>query len=327
MDAPVINQIINAALAIVFGVGGILLLYIVMDYSVNLLPDRWQARVRPWVYLTPMLAILGFYLVFPTINTIYISFLDSKSENFAGFENYVWAFTSQDMHTAFRNNVLWIIIVTSTTVGFGLLFAVLMDRVRYESVAKSLVFLPIAISMVGASVIFRFIYAFKPAHVPQIGLLNAFVVRLGAEPVGWLVETATNNFSLMAVMVWLQAGFATVILSAALKSIPQEIIEAAKVDGANEWQIFWRIVIPMISSTIAVVSTTMVINVLKVFDIVLVLTNGNRGTEVLANRMVKEMFDFRNFGRGSAVAVILLIAIIPVMIVNIRRFLQQEAIR
>ena len=327
MDAPVINQIINAALAIVFGVGGILLLYIVMDYSVNLLPDRWQARVRPWVYLTPMLAILGFYLVFPTINTIYISFLDSKSENFAGFENYVWAFTSQDMHTAFRNNVLWIIIVTSTTVGFGLLFAVLMDRVRYESVAKSLVFLPIAISMVGASVIFRFIYAFKPAHVPQIGLLNAFVVRLGAEPVGWLVENATNNFSLMAVMIWLQAGFATVILSAALKSIPQEIIEAAKVDGANEWQIFWRIVTPMISSTIAVVSTTMVINVLKVFDIVLVLTNGNRGTEVMANRMIKEMFDFRNFGRGSAVAVILLIAIIPVMIVNIRRFLQQEAIR
>ncbi len=328
MSGDVVRQILTALLAIVLGVAGSLALYIALDFLVNLLPRRLGNKVRPWVFLGPLLAILGFYLVFPTFNTIYLSFLDARSENFVGLENYLWAFTSRDMHIAFRNNLLWIVVVTSATVGLGLLIAVLVDRVSYEPVAKSLIFLPIAISFVGASVIFRFVYAFKPPGVPQIGLLNGILVSLGFDPIPWLIEQPwINNLALMGVMIWLQTGFAMVVLSAGLKSIPAEILEAARVDGANEWQVFWRIIVPMLSSTIAVVATTMVINVLKVFDIVLVMTNGNFGTEVLANRMVKEMFAFRNFGRGSTVAVILLLAIIPIMVINIRRFQEQEAIR
>jgi len=208
-----------------------------------------------------------------------------------------------------------------------LVIAVLVNRVRYESVAKSIIFLPMVISFVGASVIWRFIYAFKPANVPQIGLLNGILTTVGQDPIGWLVDKATNNFSLIAVGIWLQTGFCMIVLSAALKGIPKEIIEAAQVDGASEWHVFRKIMIPMISSTIAVVGTTVVINVLKVFDIVFVLTGGNRDTEVMANRMYKEMFSFLNFGRASAIAVVLLMAIIPVMAVNIRRFQEQEATR
>jgi len=214
------------------------------------------------------------------------------------------------------------------TVSLGLVLAVLLDRVRYESVAKSIVFLPMAISFVGAGVIWKFVYAFRPAGQPQIGILNAVVnTLLGFQPIGWLIERAMNNFALIAVGVWIWTGFCMVILSAAYKGIPRELLEAARVDGANEWQLFWRITLPMMKSTIAVVATTMVINVLKIFDIVYVMTNGNFDTEVIANRMYKEMFAFREFGRASAIAVILLLAIIPVMAVNIRRFQEQEAIR
>jgi len=315
-------------LAILVGVGGIVALYVVMDLLIRLLPDKAQQRIRPWVYLGPLLFILTFYLVYPTLNTVYLSFLDKHSERFVGLDNYIFTVTNPAMRVAFRNNLLWLVLLTTFSVGLGLIIAVLANRVRYETVAKSIIFLPLAISFVGASVIWRFVYAFKPAEVPQIGLLNATLVSLlGAEPVGWLVNKATNNFALIAVGVWLQTGFCMVVLSAAIKSIPTEIIEAARVDGANGWQIFWRVIVPMISSTIAVVATTVIINALKAFDIVFVLTNGNRGTEVLANRMYKEMFHFRDFGRASAIAVILLLAIIPVMAANIRRFQEQEAIR
>lgn len=184
-----------------------------------------------------------------------------------------------------------------------------------------------AISFVGASVIWRFIYAYRPLGDEQIGLLNAIIVSLGFEPVGWLVERSVNNFALIIIMIWLYTGFAMVILSAAIKGIPQDIVEAARIDGANSWQIFWRITIPMIRSTILVVSTTIIILVLKIFDIVFVMTGGNNGTEVIASRMIKEMFNYRNFGRGSAIAIILLLLIIPVMISNIRRFQTQEKLR
>jgi alpha-glucoside transport system permease protein len=184
-----------------------------------------------------------------------------------------------------------------------------------------------AISFVGASVIWRFVYDYRPADTAQIGILNAILVALGFEPVGWLVERAINNFALIAIMIWLQTGFCMVLLSAAVKGIPNEIIEAARMDGANEVQIFWRVIIPMIRSTIVVVATTVIILVLKVFDIVFVMTAGNQGTEVIASRMIKEMFNFRDYGRGSAIAVILLLAIIPVMVTNIRRFREQEALR
>lgn len=323
-----LSQIVNTFLAILVGVGGIVALYVGMDFLVGFLPDNAQRRVRPWVFVGPLLVILAFYLVYPTLNTVYLSFLDNLSENFVGLKNYIFAVTNPTMLTAFRNNLLWLVLQTGFSVGLGLAIAVLANRVRYETVVKSLIFLPLAISFVGASVIWRFVYAYKPGDVAQIGLLNAILVNVfGIEPIGWLVEKALNNFALIAVGVWLQTGFCMVILSAAIKNIPNEVLEAARVDGANEWQTFWRVVVPMISSTIAVVATTVVINALKAFDIVFVLTNGNRGTEVLANRMYKEMFQFRNFGRASAIAVFLLIAIIPIMAANIRRFREQEATR
>ncbi|MGA1621906.1 MAG: carbohydrate ABC transporter permease, partial [Synechocystis sp.] len=267
------------------------------------------------------------YLILPTLKTIYLSFFDGRSQNFIGLQNYAFAFTDASMVTAFKNNLLWLVLVTGVSVSLGLIIAVLVDKVRYEAIAKSIIFLPMAISFVGASVIWKFVYAYKPAGDDQIGLLNALVTRLGFEPVGWLVERSVNNFALIAIMIWLYTGFCMVILSAAVKGIPADVIEAAKIDGANSWQIFWRITIPMIRSTILVVSTTVVILVLKVFDIVFVMTGGNQGTEVIASRMIKEMFNYRNFGRGSAIAVILLILIIPVMITNIRRFRTQEKLR
>ncbi len=325
--SELLSQVLATLAAILLGVAGIAGLFLGLDALVGLLPQRLQPKVRPWAYIGPALLVLSFYLVYPALHTLYLSFLDAKSERFIGLRNYLWALTSPEMHTAFRNNLLWIVVMTIFSVGLGLIIAVLVDRVRYESVAKSAIFLPVAISFVGASVIWRFVYAYKPANVPQIGLMNGILVALGMKPIGWLTQPEISNFALIAVGIWMQTGFCMVILSAALKAIPREILEAARVDGASEWRIFWQITVPMIGSTIAVVATTVIINALKAFDIVYVMTNGNFGTEVIANRMYKEMFHFRNFGRASAIAVILLLAIIPVMVANIRRFQVQEEIR
>lgn len=280
-----------------------------------------------WVYISPTLLLLGVFLVYPTLETIRLSFFDKNSDEFVGLANYVWAFTSKPMLTAFRNNLLWVVLYTSLTVALGLVLAVLFDRVSYESLVKSVVFMPMAISFVGAGVIWKFMYAYRPAGQPQIGLLNAILAFFNFEPIGWLVNRAINNLALIGVGVWIRTGFCMVVFSAALKGIPREIVESARVDGANEWQIFRHITVPMISSTIGVVTITQIIHVLKVFDIVYVMTNGNYGTEVMANRMYKEMFHFRNFGRASTIAIILLLAIIPVMVSNIRRFQEEEVLR
>ncbi len=323
----VFSRILDVVLAIILGSGGVIGLFYLANYGINALPKPWNRNLLPWVYIAPAMALLSAYLILPTIQTIYLSFFDGRSENFVGLKNYVFAFTDRAMLVAFRNNLLWLVLVTGFSVSLGLIIAVLVDKVRYEPIAKSLIFLPMAISFVGASVIWKFMYAYKPAGDEQIGWLNFIMVNLGFEPVGWLVERSFNNLALIAIMIWLYTGFCMVILSAAVKGIPEDIIEAARIDGANSWQIFWRVTIPMIRSTILVVSTTVVILVLKVFDIVFVMTGGNQGTEVIASRMIKEMFNFRNFGRGSAIAVILLLLIIPVMISNIRRFRAQERLR
>ncbi|RZM77928.1 carbohydrate ABC transporter permease [Leptolyngbya iicbica] len=322
-----IIRLLSAIAAIVLGSGGVIALFYAANILVNRLPYQLRSRILPWVYMAPALAVLTAFLILPTIRTVIISFMDRRSEAWVGFDNYIFAFTNSDMLIAFRNNVLWLVLVTGISVSLGLVIAVLVDRVKYEPLAKALIFLPMAISFVGASVIWRFVYAYQPPGVEQIGLLNAIVVALGFEPIGWLVNKTVNNFALIAIMIWLQTGFAMVLLSSAVKGIPKDVIEAARIDGANEFQIFWRITIPMISSTIVVVSTTIIVLVLKVFDIVFVMTGGNLDTDVIASRMIKEMFNFRNFGRGSAIAVILLLAVIPVMVTNIRRFQQQEANR
>ncbi|HEX6971859.1 MAG TPA: sugar ABC transporter permease [Limnochordia bacterium] len=268
----------------------------------------------------PAILLVSLYLVYPTLHTLYLSLFDRRSEAFVGLANYIDIFTSSATLTALRNNLLWLVVFTALTVSLGLIAAVVFDRVRYEAIAKSVIFLPMAISFAGAGVIWKFVYAYQPPGAPQIGLLNQLVVAFGGEPVGWLITRPwVNNLALIAVGVWMWTGFCMVILSAAYKGIPRELQEAARVDGASEWQLFWRVSLPAIRSTIAVVTTTMVINVLKVFDIVYVMTNGNFGTEVLANRMYKEMFQFRHFGRASAIAVLLFLAVLPIMAVQIRR--------
>jgi len=297
-----------------------------------------QGKIVPWLYVAPALLIMTAFIVYPGFNTLLLSFKNADSTQSAAaaclegepcwgiLENFRYALTAPIMLNAFRNNLLWVILMVGGTVGMGLLIAVLADRVKYESLAKAIIFMPMAISFVGAGIIWKFVYAYGTSQV-QIGLLNAIVTALGGEPVSWLSEPAVNNFALIIVGVWMWTGFCMTILSAALKGVPTEILEAARVDGASEWTVFWKVMVPIIMPTIAVVVTTMVINVLKIFDIVYVMTGGNYGTEVIANRMYGEMYISHQSGRSAAIAVILILLTVPFMIWNVRRFREQEAIR
>jgi alpha-glucoside transport system permease protein len=300
-----------------------------VERLIGLLPDRRRALARPWLWAAPGLALLFVFLIYPSLNTLYISFFSSDSSKFVGLENYRYVFTDQTMLIAIRDNIIWLIFFTALTVGLGLVTAVLTDRVPYESVAKGIIFLPMAVSFVAAGVIWKFMYDYRPLGSPQTGTLNAILTTIlpGFEPQAWLTLAPWNNLFLIVVGVWAWTGFCMVILSAALKGIPTEVLEAARVDGASEFQVFRRVIVPMVGSTIAVVTTTMIIFALKAFDIVYVMTNGNFETEVVANRMYKEMFNVRDFGRASAIAILLLAAIVPVMLINIRRFQQQEEMR
>ena len=320
------------ALQVVIGVPLALIGYIwLTERLVTLAPGRWQRRIRPWFWLGPAVALLGFFLVYPTIRTIIRSFYsrNERRPEFVGFDNYQWFFTNSGARSALLNNVLWLGLLTFFTVGLGLLIAILVDRVRYEAWAKSIIFLPLAISMVAAGVIWKFMYDFRPPGQPQTGTLNATIGTVGLGPVAWLQSPAfhVSTFALIAIMVWMWTGFAMVIISAAVKGIDPELLEAARLDGAGEWQVFRRVTFPLLGPTLAVVSTTMVITSLKTFDIVYALTNGNYDTEVIANLMIKQMFTFGDFGRASAVAVVLLLAIVPVMAFNIRQFRAQESVR
>lgn len=317
------NRIVAAALVVV-AVPLVLIGYILLvEGVVRRLPRRWSGGIRPWLWLAPALTFLGVFLAYPTIATILRSFQNRRGDASVGLDNYVWFFTRDDTLLALRNNVIWVILLTGLVVGLGLLIAVLVDRVRYETVVKSVVFLPLAISFVSAGVIWRLMYDLDP----KVGTLNAAVTATGGQPVAWLSSAPFNNVMLIFVGVWMFTGFAMVILSAGLKGISVELLEAARVDGANEWRVFRSIVLPLLAPTIAVVATTIVIYALKTFDIVYVMTSGNFDTEVIANRMYKELFNNTQQGRAAAIAVVLLVAIAPVMILNIRRFQQQEAIR
>lgn len=323
MDSRLVTALIVVVGVPVTVIGYILLTEIVLRAA----PTRLQPRIRPWLWLLPALLLLGVFLVYPTLNTIVLSFQDKYSRSFVGLANYQYFFSTGSTLAALRNNIIWLTLLTLFAVGGGLLFATLFDRVRYESVAKSVVFLPLAISFVGAGVIWRFMFAYRPPNEPQTGTLNAVVTGLGSDPIPWLQGSPLNTVLLIVVAAWIWTGFAMVILSAALKGISPELLEAARVDGAGELQVFRRITFPLLLPTIAVVSTTMIITALKAFDIVYVMTNGSFDTQVIANQMYAELFRFGQPGRGSAVAVILLLLIVPVMIINIRRFRAQEAIR
>lgn len=323
------NRGLIVVVAVVVGVVGVFALYWGMNRLVDRFPARFREGVRPYVFVGPALVVLSVFLVYPAINTIIISFKDATSTKFVGLQNYGFVFTDDGMLRSIRNTLGWIVIVPLFAVGIGLAFATLADRLRRgEAFAKSMIFLPMAISFVGASVVWRFIYSFRPEGFgTQIGLLNGVVQGLGQNPIPWLTSEPWNNLYLMVIMVWLQTGFAMVILSAAIKAIPDEIIEAARIDGATEFQVFWRITVPSILPTIVVVTTTMVISVLKIFDIVFVMTNGDFGTEVIAERMIRWFFRLDHSGRGAAIAVVLFVAIIPIMVWNVRRFREQEATR
>lgn len=317
------NRLISAALVVV-GVPVVLVGYIVLVEAIlRRVPRRWSPRARPWLWLAPALVFLGVFLVYPAISTVLRSFFNRRNDAFVGLENYAWFFSAPDTLIALRNNALWVVFLTGLVVGIGLLVAILVDRVRYEGVVKSVVFLPMAISWVAAGVIWRLMYDFNP----NIGTLNAAVTAAGGDPIAWISTEPINNFMLIIVGVWMLTGFAMVILSAGLKGISAELLEAARVDGANEVQVFRQIVLPLLAPTIAVVATTIVIYALKTFDVVYVMTSGEFGTEVIANRMIRELFISGQQGRAAAIAVVLFIAIVPMMILNIRRFRQQEAIR
>jgi len=321
------NQLLIAVVAVVWGVGGTALLFIISNAIVEQLDLRWMQALQPFVFVGPALVILSWYLLMPVARSVQASFFDAATENFVGLENYVYVFTDRVMLQAFRNNVLWLVIGTGLTVAFGLLIAVLADRTHpvFEVIVKSLIFLPMAISFIGAGVIWRLVYAFKPAGQAQIGILNALVVALGKDPVGWIAEEPLNTILFIVILVWMQAGFAMVILSAALKGIPGELVEAGRMDGASEVQIFLGIMIPYIQGTIITVSTTILLLTLKVFDIVWAMTGGQYGSHVIGTVFFRQMFTYVHNGRASAIAIVLLVLVIPVMWYNLRQFQEQEA--
>lgn len=274
----------------------------------------------PWLYILPASMFVMFFLVFPTARTIYLSFLDKKSLRYVALDNYEFILTSTTTKLALRNNLLWLLLFPLLTVALGLTLAVLADKVRYEKILKSIIFMPMAVSFVGAGVIWKFVYSYQAIEVSQTGLLNAIVVAFGGKPIGWLLERPwINNFCLLFIGVWIWTGFCMTVFSAAYKNLPSEIVEAARIDGAGEWPLFWRITFPMLRPTITVVTVTMMVFALKVFDIIYVTTNGLFDTEVMANRMYKEMFQFRNRGRASAIAVLLLVISVLILGFNVRR--------
>jgi alpha-glucoside transport system permease protein len=320
-------QLVLVLVAIIWGVGGVAVLYAVSNWVVEQFPEEWTRRLQPFVFVGPALAILAWYLAIPTIRTLVLSFRDAPGLHWAGFSNYVYAFTDRVMLESFRNNLLWMIIGTTLSVGLGLLISVLADRSRFENVYKAIIFMPMAISFVGAGVIWKFVYTYKGtgAGIQEIGLLNAIVSAFGGTAQPWLQQSPWNNFFLIIIMVWLQTGFAMVIISSAIKGVPAELIEAARIDGATEVRAFFSIIVPYIQGTLLTVTTTIIIFSLKLFDIVRVMTGGNNGTNVIANEFYLERFTYGNAGRASAIAVVLLIAVIPVMIYNLRQFRESKA--
>ncbi|MEE8356157.1 MAG: sugar ABC transporter permease [Anaerolineales bacterium] len=322
-DAP---KYVITLVAIIWGVGGVALIYYITNWLIEKLPSKWMNRLQPFLFVGPAVAILSWYMAIPTVRTFILSLKDRTGETFVGFENYIAVFSQRIMTVALRNNLLWILFGATLSVLFGLLVAVLADRSRFEKFAKSMIFLPMAISFVGAGVIWNFIYEVKEAGSAQIGLLNAVWVGLGGQPQAWTAMLQPwNNLFLIIIVIWLQTGYAMVIFSAAIKGIPGELLEAARVDGATEIQVFFRIMIPYIMGTIITVSTTVVIFTLKIFDVVMVMTGGQFATHVIATQFYRQAFTYQNKGYASAIAIVLVICVIPVMIYNLRQFADEEA--
>jgi alpha-glucoside transport system permease protein len=328
MDRTLAAQGLSAMATIVVGVFGCVAWF----WLSNLVLDRlFPARgakigrnlalasaVRPWLFLGPALLLLSVYLVYPIFVSIWLSFHDARGEAWVGAANYSWLLRDAKFHESLQNNALWLVVVPGLATLFGLLAAALTDRIRWGNLAKSLIFMPMAVSFVGAAVVWKFVYDTRGDGQAEIGLLSALVAGFGGTPRAWLTVPGWNSLLLMVVLIWIQTGFAMVILSAALRGIPEETIEAATLDGATPVQIFFRIKVPQIWGTIAVVWTTITITVLKVFDIVLTMTNGQWGTQVMANLMFDWMFRANDSGRASTVALVIMALVTPIMVWNIR---------
>jgi alpha-glucoside transport system permease protein len=327
----VVIKILNALIAIVGGVVGAIILYFLLNKLAELLPGRWEDRVKPFLFLLPALAAITLYLIYPTIQTVVFSFANAASTEFVGASNYSNLLSSSAFQSTLFNTLLWIIVVPAGTIVLGLLIATLADRMRPrgEKLAKTLIFLPLAIGGVSAAAIWRFVYAANPPGQNQVGLLNGIWTGFGGDPVNWLqISTLrANSFLLMVILLWIQAGFAMVLLSAAIKGVPTETLEAARLDGAGEGAIFFRIVIPQIRTTLITVFITVLIGVLKTFDIVYVMTNGNFNTNVIAVDFFNQLFTNNNAGYAAAIVVMLLIIMIPILVFQIRQFRAEEAAR
>jgi len=290
--------------------------------------DRWVALI----FLAPAGILLSVGLIIPAIRTFILSFtapnsVDPQHDKWVGLQNYIWMFTSPEPREALINTLMWVVLVPTVSTAIGLIYSVLVDRARAESFSKSLMFMPMAISFVGAGIIWRFIYEYRPTEEKQLGLLNQIVVGFGGKPQQWLLDRHWNTLFLIVVLIWIQAGFAMVILSAAIKAIPTEITEAARLDGATAWQMFWRVTVPSVRPALLVVLVTITIGTLKVFDIVRAMTGGQFGTSVLAYDMFNWSFPFGNQGRGTALAVFLFILVSPIVVYQIYNLRQQREIR
>ena len=289
-------------------------------------PKKGRDVVQLIAFLAPAVILLLVGLVYPAIRTGYLAFTDRRGE-WIGIDNFVWMFTQPGTLVVLGNTLLWVLLVPTVSTIVGLAYAVFIDKSRGEKVLKSLVFLPMAISFVGAGVIWRFVYEYRAEGFNQIGILNQIVVWFGGEPQQWLINSPWNNIFLIIVMIWIQTGFSMILLSAAIKAVPVERIEAAKLDGANAWQQFTNVTIPEIRPTLVVVVTTITIATLKVFDIVRAMTGGNFNTSVIANEMYTQAFNRGEFGQGSALAVILFIMVLPIVIYNVRVMRKQKEVR
>ena len=326
------SVLLNGIVAIVAGVVGVFVFFWALNEVTERVGGRFEEIVKPWVFFGPAMLVVTVFLIYPFFDTIRASFYADRfvagERPFVGLDNYRRVLTDSETWISLGNNLQWIIVVPAMAVLVGLIVAVLADRLspRPENVVKSLIFLPMAISFVGAAAIWALIYEIQPEPRRQTGVLNAFLGMFGVEPISWYENTLTNDFALMAIMIWMQAGFAMVLLSAAIKGVPMDTIEAARIDGATEFQIFFKVVIPQIASTIVVVLTTILILVLKIFDIVRVTTNGRGNTQVIANYFYT-FFEGGNYGRAGVVVILLVIMTFPFMIINVKRFREQEATR
>jgi len=333
MDSSTVGQAASTLFGVVEAVGGFIAILLIVFFVAGRATGRFQRPIAIVVCLGPALFLVALGLIIPAITTINNSlknqqFLGQLDTKYIGLKNYTYAFTDSYTQQTILRTVLWLVIVPAAAVFVGLLMALLVDRMKYASIPKTMVFLPTAISFVGAAVIWSYVYNFVTPSQPQTGLLSEVVMKLGwSNPPNWLITVPLNTFLEMVIMIWIQAGFAMVVLGAALKAIPDEIIESARLDGASGATLFRTVQIPMIRNTLVVVMTTVMITTLKVFDIVFTLYNGNFDTDVLARQMYADMFVTNQVSRGSALAVILFLAVTPLVYYNIRQLRREREIR